>query len=236
MVGRRRAGPFRALRRRSAAELTVRAWLGNSWASGDHRTSGGGHHQPLALKISPIAPATLQGRVLDRGAADPGLDCAIWRLARGNDRRVIDLEPIMSVDGRVVVRTDSRGLLPGTQEGSPPRRVLRRGEHPGRLSNRSRAVGWSVNGTSFPRRAPRVRRSPAWWSIARASPWPVPWSSKRVMAQCRPRHHGRPGTIPLRGVLEGPVILVVRKVGYQSQPHLLDSGLPASQGCPGSRR
>ena len=72
------------------AELTYRAWLGNSCTpAGTAVQAAAALTKPVVLTITPSASSTLYGRVLDT-AGRPISDATvrIWRLGRGKDRRV----------------------------------------------------------------------------------------------------------------------------------------------------
>ncbi len=134
------------------AELTYKAWLGNSCTpEGTTAQAAAALTKPVVLTITPSASSTLYGRVLD-SAGRPISDATvrIWRLGRGKDQRAIDLEPILSEDGRVAVRTDSHGRF------RAPRRVPVSDEFfaeamaPGRLSVRSRLVFVTEHGQEIP--------------------------------------------------------------------------------------
>lgn len=207
------------------AELTYRASLGDSCTLG--KTTAQVEvalTKPVVLTITPSGTSTLVGRVIDTaGSPISGASVRIWRLGRGKDRRVMDLEPIMSENGRVAVRTDSDGRYRAPRRVSLPDEFFAEVMAPGRLSTRSRSVLITDQATEIPPVTLPLVRALAGQVVDRqgqpvgdalvqqAGDGPMP-TSATTDAQ---------GRFRLPGVLEGPAIIVVRKPGFRTEPHSL---------------
>jgi hypothetical protein len=180
--------------------------------------------KPVVLPLTPNASSPLSGRVLDtEGRPISGASVRIWRLGRGKDLKVIDLEPIMSEDGRAAVRTGSDGRYRAPRRVPLPAEFFVEVMAPGRLSTRSRSVIVADPGKELP--AVTVRRvraisgqvvdrqgqpvAGAW--VHQAGDGPMPTSATT----------DEQGRFRLPGVLEGPAIVLIRKEGFRTQPHSL---------------
>ena len=208
------------------AELTYRAWLVDSCTSrGTTAQAAAALSKPVVLTISPSASSTLSGRVLDIAERPiSGASVRIWRVGRGKDRRVIDLEPIMSEDGRAAVRTDSDGRYRAPRRVPIPDEYFAEVVAPGRLSARSRSVIVADQAKELPavtlRRVRAVSgqvvdrqgKPVAGAKVGQAGDGPMPTATTS----------DEQGRFELPGVLEGRLVLLVRKAGYRSEPHLME--------------
>jgi len=210
------------------AELTYRAWRGDSCTSGITSVRAAAVlTKPVVLTITPGASSTLGGRVLDTaGRPISGAPVQIWRIARDSIQRVIDLEPILSQDGRAAVRTDSEGryraprrvplpdeffaevLATGKLPAQSPLVIVadREQELPTVTLRRVRALSGQV--------VDRQGQPVAGALVQQAGDGPMPTSATT----------DEQGRFRLPGVLEGPAILVVRKTGFRIEPHSLAGG------------
>ena len=171
------------------AELTYRAWRGDSCTAGTTSAQAAAMlTKPVVLTIKPTASLPLTGRVLDTASRPiAGAMVRIWLIARDKTQRVIDLEPILSQDGRAAVRTDSEGRYRAPRRVSHPVEFFAEILATGKLPDRSPLVVVADREKELPAvTLRRVRASPARWSIARASPWPAPWCSRQVTDRCPP--------------------------------------------------
>ena len=174
------------------AELTYKARLADSVSAGGIvARAEASLTKPIVLTISPRHSMPLGGRVLDSsGRPIAGASVRVWRVFRGKNDRVMDLEPIMSDDGRVVVRTDAEGRYRAPWQVLPGDEFFAEVSAPGRLSTRSRSIRIDESSQSSFRLSPCAGcvRSPAMWLTDRESPWPEPWCGKPAMGRCRRRH------------------------------------------------
>ena len=134
------------------AELTYKARLADSVSAGGVvARAEASLTKPIVLSISPRHSVPLSGRVLDSsGQPISGASVRIWRVFRGKNDRVMDLEPIMSDDGRVVVRTDAEGRYHAPRQVLPGDEFFAEVSAPGRLSTRSRSVRIDGQGGELP--------------------------------------------------------------------------------------
>jgi len=207
------------------AELTYSAWVGDSCtAGGTTALAAAALTKPVVLTITTNAASALTGRVLDTaGHPISGASVRIWRLGRGKDLKVIDLEPIMSEDGRAAVRTGSDGRYRAPRRVPFPAEFFVEVMAPGRLSTRSRSVIVADQGKELP--AVTLRRvraisglvvdrqgqpvAGAW--VHQAGDGPMPTSATT----------DEQGRFRLPGVLAGSAIVLIRKTGFQIEPHSL---------------
>ncbi len=205
------------------AELTYRARLGDSVsAAGIVARAEASLTKPIVLSISPRQSVLLGGRVRDpSGQAISGASVRVWRLFRGKNDRVKDLEPIMADDGRLVVRTDAAGRYSAPRQVLPEEEFFAEVSAPGRLSTRSRSVRIDDHGGELPPVTLRRVRSVCGQVVdQQGRPLVgalVSQSGDGPMAtETRSDEQGR---FQLTGVLEGPVILLVEKSSFRSAPH-----------------
>jgi hypothetical protein len=210
------------------AELVYQAWLGDSCTREPATAlASAAAVKPMVLTISPGGSAPLGGRVVDSaGRPIAGATVRIWRIGRGKDQRLADLEPIMAQDGRMAVRTDSEGMYLAPRRVSLPGEFFIDAAAPGRLANRSRAVvvadrntklpdvilrrvGW-ILGRVLDRQGQPVSRA----HLMQGGDGPMPTSAVS----------DQQGRFRVSGVLEGPAILAARTAGFQTEPHLLTGG------------
>ncbi len=211
------------------AELSLKASQGDSRASGEVTVRAEAVlSRPLTLRIRPERNSPLRGRVLDpSGQPIPGATVRIWRLAREKNLRVVDLEPILSTDGRVVVRTDAEGRYEAPRQVTLPDEFFAEASAPGRLSDRSRAVKLVRKGDELPAVVLRRIRAISGLVVDRQGR-PVPGASVQQAGDGpmpTATNTDEQGQFELSGVLEGPPILLVRKVGYRTEPHLMQSSI-----------
>jgi Carboxypeptidase regulatory-like domain len=207
------------------AELTYRAWLGDSWTPGATiAQAAAALTKPVVLTITPTASSLLRGRVLDTaGRPISGASVRIWRLGRGKNRRVIDIEPILSEDGHAAVPTDSDGRYRAPRRVPFPDEFFVEATAPGRLSARSFSDIVDEQGKELPTVTLRRVRAISGQVVDRQG---QPVAGARVQqAGDGPIPTGATtddqGRFRLPGVLEGPAIVLVRKTGFQIEPHSL---------------
>ena len=210
------------------AELTYRAWRGDLCTSGTTTAQAtSALTKPVVLTMTPSASSTLSGRVLDTASRPiSGATVRIWRISRDKTQRVIDLEPILSQDGRFVVRTDSEGRYRAPRRVSLPDEFFTMVGAPGKPPTASPSVILADRRKELPvvtlRRictisgqvVDRQGEPVAGTLIQQAGDGPMPTSADT----------DQQGHFLLPGVLEGPVTFLVRKTGFRTEPHPLAGG------------
>ncbi len=214
-----------------AAELTYRAWRGDLCTSGTTTAQASAAlTKPVTLSITPKAAAQLGGRVLDTaGQPIAGAAVRVWRVGRGKDGGVTELEPILSGDGRAIVRSGSDGRYQTLRKVHLPDEFFAEVQAPGRLGDRSltvlvadekqeipsvilRRVG-SISGQVVDRQGQPVAGA----LVRQAGDGPMPTEATTNVQ----------GRFELPGVRSGPAIVTVSKPGYRIEPHLVaDSQAP----------
>lgn len=207
------------------AELTYRAWLGDrSMARSVTARAVETITRPVVVTISSKFTSSLVGRVQDTaGRPIAGALVRVWRMARGKDRRVVDIEPILSEDGHDVVRTDSSGRYQAPRRVSLPDEFFAEVRATGRLSDQSRIVVVTRPGEEI---SPVTLRRVLTLSgqVVDRQGQPIPGALVRQSgdgAMPTSTTTDEQGWFHLPGVLDGHVVLFVQKTDFQTEPHVV---------------
>jgi 5-hydroxyisourate hydrolase-like protein (transthyretin family) len=185
--------------------------------------------QPALLKLGKDRTTTLGGWVLDAsGQPVAGATVRVWRMARDKAQRVVDLEPILSADGRIAVRTDAEGRYQAPGHVFFPDEFFAESSAPGRLSSRSGSVRLERAGGEIPAIELRQVR-PIGGRVVDRQGKPIPGAVVRQSGDGPLKTAAttdKDGRFVLPGVLEGSPILLVSKAGYRTEPKALERDHP----------